>query len=73
MYRVLRGVLGPDRVGAGVHLFSLVLTFSLPQQGGVVLKARSHLGVVRPQSLLEDRQGALVERLGLGVLALGFV
>ncbi len=71
LYRFLLGVLRPDRVGAGFHLFGLVLTFSLPQEGGVVLKARGHIGVVRLQDLLPDRQGTLVKQLDLGIAALG--
>ncbi len=64
MYRVLFGVLGSDRLGADLHLFGFLATSSLPQQGGVVLKARGHTWVLRPQGLFPDRQRALVERLG---------
>ena len=38
-----------------------------------VVEARGHVGVLRPQSLLLDRQRPLVERLGLGIPALGMV
>ncbi len=37
----------------------------------MVLKALGHVGMLRPERLLLDRQGALVERLGLGIAALG--
>ena len=73
LYRVLLGVLGPDRLGSGFQFLRLVCPFSFPEQGGVVHKARGHVGVRRSQGLLHDRQRALVERLGLGVAALGFV
>ncbi len=43
LYRVLLSLLRSDRLGAGLHLFGLVLTVSLPQEGGVVLKARGHM------------------------------
>ncbi len=45
--RIFLSVLGPDRLGAGLHLFCPVLTFSLPQEGGVVLQHRGHVGVIR--------------------------
>ena len=40
---------------------------------GQVVEAHSDVGVLRPQDLLRDRQGSLVQRFGLGVLALDAV
>ena len=40
---------------------------------GQVVEGRGHIGVVCAERLLPDRQRALVERLGVGVLALVLV
>jgi two-component system cell cycle response regulator DivK len=66
LYRVLLGVLRPDREGAGRHLFGLVLTFSLPQQGGVVLKALCRIRMLGSEGLFRDRQSTLMQQLGFG-------
>ena len=58
---VFLGVLGADRLGAGLHLCRLVATTGLASQGGVVLQARGHARVLRPQGLLLDRQRPTVE------------
>ncbi len=58
--QVLLGVLGPDRLGAGLHLRSLGTAVSFVQQSGIVLKALGHVGVRGPQGLLPDCQSALV-------------
>ncbi len=71
MYRGLLGVLRPDRVSAGLQLFHFLRPSHLTEQGGVVLQARGHFRALRSQGLFPDRQRSLVERLGLGVFALG--
>ena len=38
-----------------------------------VVEAGGHIWVLRAKGLLEDFQGAFVERLGVGVLALGHI
>src|SRR5712671_1495981 len=42
-------------------------------QGSQILQARDHIGVDGAERLLANRQRALVERLRLGIVALGFV
>ena len=71
--RIFLCVLNADRFGAGLHLFRLVPTSSLPQEGGVVLKARGHLGMVWPQGFLPNRQGPFMEQFGMGIPALDAV
>ncbi len=39
--QVLLGVLGPDRLGAGLHLCSLGTAASFVQQSGIVLNTKS--------------------------------
>ncbi len=68
--RVSPGVLGQDRLGAGLHLYRLGVATGFPEQGGVVLQALGYAWVRRPQSLFPDRQRSLVKRLRLGVPAL---
>ena len=63
----------PDFCGADFHLESFQAPSCLLQQSGVVFQALGHVRVVGPQGLLQDRQRALVEGLGLGILALGLV
>ncbi len=69
--RIFLSVFGPDRLGAGFHLFGPVLTVSFPQQLGIILQARNHIRMLGSEGLFLDRQRALVERFGLGVVALG--
>ena len=64
---ILLRVLGADGLSSGFQCFRLGVPVHLPQQVGIILEAGGHVGVLRPQSLLINRQRALVERLGLGV------
>lgn len=69
--RVLLRLLGPDSLGSGFHLLRLGDSVRFPKSRSVGFKARGHLGVVRSQALLPDRQRALQERLGLVAGLLG--
>jgi len=59
--------------GSCVQPFGFLGAAGLSIEFSQVLKARGHIGMVRAKGLLRDRQRALVERLGLRVLALGAV
>ena len=67
--RVLLGVLGADRLGARRHDRRVSRVPRLAQQCGVIFKDLRDVRMRRPRGLLPDRQGALIERLGVGVLS----
>ena len=54
MYRVLPGVLRANRLGASFRLCSLGTASGFPEQIGIVLQTRGHVGVLRPEGLLPD-------------------
>ncbi len=66
-------MLGPDRLGAGLHLCWLLAPTGLTQQGGIVLQGRGHVGMVWSQGFLRNRQRPIHKRFCLGVLALGIL
>ena len=71
--RIVPGVLGADRLGPGFHRLRPITASGLGQQVGKVFEALRDMGMRRPERLLPDRQRALEERLGFGILALGLV
>jgi hypothetical protein len=58
-----------DGLGPGPELGGLPAAAELLEELGVVLEAHHQVRMVRRQAVFEDRYGAPVERLGLGVPA----
>ena len=61
----------PDRCGAFLKNLGLFHPVGCSIQLRQILKALGHIGMIRAEGLLPDRQRTLEERLGLRVLALG--
>ncbi len=66
-------VLGPDRLGAEFHHCRQVVSSGVSEEGGIVLQAQGHVRVLGSQRPFPDRQRPIVQRLSLGVVALGRV
>src|SRR5918994_445848 len=62
-----------DRGGLGPEGGGLVTSAELIEERGMVLAACCQVRMIRRQALVQDRDGALVERLGLPVAAGGLV
>ena len=64
-------MLCPNRLGAGSERNCFVAPVRRSEECNVVLQTRSYERVLWPKLLLSDRERPLVERLRLGVAALG--
>ena len=64
---------GANGLGAGFQFSGRRATLHLTKKAGVVFKNRGQIRVLRSECLLYDPERPLVERLGLGVLALSAV
>ncbi len=59
-----------DSLGLGLHLLGFSFAVRFSQQPTVILERRGHAQVIGSQGVLSNGQRALVQRFGLGVLAL---
>ena len=73
MCRILSNVLSPDRLSVGFHHCRPLIASILPQNGCIVLQARSHRWMLGSECLLPNRQCPLLERLGLRVVVLALI
>src|SRR2546426_748525 len=69
----LSRALGSDLPCPGFHFLCVSFLARLAKQRGVSIQRLRHVRVFWAQVLLPDRHHSLVERLGLGVLALSVV